>query len=138
MVFGELELKTYPPTKKGLKYSSMFPPGERNLLMEPPIGSRKHMVPQNWSPKLGCPGNKRDSNTQPSYNGRPGVGKSNQGGPGKKGLGCLGETWFSAKRTGWVAPWRLGLGAEKGTKPQPSYLLDQGKGLHFFHHLPCL
>jgi hypothetical protein len=64
--------------------------------------------------------------------GRPGVGKSNQGGPGKKGLGCLGESWFSAKRTGWVAPWRLGLGAEKGTKPQPSCLLDQGKGLHFF------
>jgi len=66
MVFGELDPKTYPPRTKGLKYSSMFPWGERNLLMEPPICSRKHMVPQNWSPKLGCPGNKRDSNTQPS------------------------------------------------------------------------
>jgi len=70
--------------------------------------------------------------------GRAGLEKSNQRGPGKKGLGCLGETWFPAKRTGWVAPWRLGLGAEKGAKPQPSCLLDQGKGLHFPHHLPCL
>jgi len=59
MVFGELEPKTYPPRTKGLKYSSMFPQGERNLLMEPPICSRKHMVPQNWSPKLSCPRNKK-------------------------------------------------------------------------------
>ncbi len=90
MVFGELEPKTYPPTKKGLKYSSMFPPGERNLLMEPPIGSRKHMVPQNWSPELGCPRNKRDSNTQPSCPRETGSWKSNQGGPGKKVVNCQG------------------------------------------------
>jgi hypothetical protein len=68
--------------------------------------------------------------------GRLGLGKSNQGGQGKRG--CLGETRFSAKRTVWVAPSRVGLGAEKETKPQPSSLLDQGKGLYFFHHLPCL
>jgi len=65
MVFGELEPKTDPPTTKQLKYSSMSLLGERNLLLEPPICSRKHLVPQNWSQKLGCPRNKKDSNTQP-------------------------------------------------------------------------
>jgi len=54
------------------------------------------------------------------------LGSPNQGGPGKKGLGCLGETWFSTKRTGWVALWRLHWAVEKGTKPQPCCQLEQG------------
>ncbi len=52
------------------------------------------------------------------------LGSPNQGGPGKKGLGCLGETWFSTKRTGWVALWRLHWAVEKGTKPQPCCQLE--------------
>jgi len=49
--------------------------------------------------------------------GRAGLGKSNQGGPGKKGLGCLGETWFSAKKTGWVAPGDLVWERRRGQSP---------------------
>jgi hypothetical protein len=41
-------------------------------------------------------------------------------------LGCSGETWFSTKRSNWVALWIVGWAAEKGTKPQPSCHLEQG------------
>ncbi len=43
--------------------------------------------------------------------GRKELGSPNQGGPGKRALGC---------------PVRLGWAAEKGTKPQPSCHLEQG------------
>jgi len=58
--------------------------------------------------------------------GRKELGSANQGGLGKRGLGCLGETWFSTKRMGWVALWTLGWAVEKGTKAQPSCHLKQG------------
>jgi len=49
--------------------------------------------------------------------GRTGLGKSNQGGPEKNGLGCLGESWFSAKRRGWFAPWQLVWELRRGLSP---------------------
>jgi hypothetical protein len=115
--FGELEPKTYPQRTKGLKYSSMFPQGEMNLLMEPPICSRTHMVPQNWSPNLVAWGTKGIQIHNQVALGRTGLGKSNQGGPEKKGLGCLGESWFSAKRRGCFALWRLVWELRMGLSP---------------------
>jgi len=74
----------------------MFPRGERNLLMEPPICSRKHVVLRTGAQNLVDPGTKGIQIHNQVALGRMGVGKSNQGGPGKKGLGCLGETWFGS------------------------------------------
>jgi hypothetical protein len=139
MVFGELEPKTYPPRTKGLKFSTKYPWGERNLLLEPPICCRTHTVPPTWSPKLGCRGTKGIQIHNQVALGRTGLGKYNQSGPGKKGLGCLGETWFFTKRTGWDAPWRLGsregdyaptklpLRPRQGATFFPSFALSGGK-----------
>ncbi len=132
MVFGELDPKTYPPRTKDLEILKYVPTGRKEGTCS---WNHPFALGSTWFLRTGTKGIQIHNQVALV---RMGLGKSNPGGPGKKGLACHGETWFSANRTAWVAPWRLGLGAEEGAKPQPSCLLDQGKGLHFFHHLPCL